>query len=240
MAVFNFIKGLHYIKTVRKEVNIIVVISFLIWVVKVLYLNEISTPYAYFSKIGIIIESLCASIVASYIFYLFVIHVKEENDKEIINPYIQQKIKSVINDCKIQLELLSEATSVSLQIETLTEDEIKKAFEMVSLNDNLPIPPYYEFSIGLTSLTWLQFMNSRRICTSNTISKILTHAIHLDAKLIKCLVDIDDCPHFTKAIDCLSQSNQKIDGSVYSSLGQFMFFKYCSLVKELQAFEVSK
>lgn len=55
---------------------------------KVLMLNRWPAPSTFFYDFGVLVEAVLASVVASYIFYLFVVHLKDVNDKKAVGTYI--------------------------------------------------------------------------------------------------------------------------------------------------------
>lgn len=114
------------LKSVRKEINCIVLLAFFIWIIKVFYLNSISAPFDFFPKFGDLFEKLCASIISSYIFYFIVVHWKCEQDKEIVNPYILKKVQQIIDECTNQLnDFTAHTNGASLVLENLNEADIK-------------------------------------------------------------------------------------------------------------------
>ena len=66
----------HYIRTIPSQLNWMLVITILLIFFKIFVANQISEAFKGAYEIGVIIEGLLASIIASYIFYLIVVHFK--------------------------------------------------------------------------------------------------------------------------------------------------------------------
>ena len=67
-------------------------------VLKTLVLNRWPAPAAPMYDLGILIEAVLTSIVASYIFYLVVVHLKELRDRGAVAPYILRHTRRVVGE----------------------------------------------------------------------------------------------------------------------------------------------
>ena len=129
MNFIKLIKLIKLIKTTPSEINFLVLLSIFILVLKIFVLNRFVAPIFGMHEFGLILESVLASIIASYIFYLLVVRLKEVSDKRTIKPYIENHIMRIVNDCKNQLSEISKVSKVELTLNNFSNDEITIAQE---------------------------------------------------------------------------------------------------------------
>ncbi len=100
VANMKFIK---YIITVPFLLNVALWISILSVIIMQVFLFDIPEVVSWCSEFGEVFYKLCLSIMASYIFYFIVVHLKSEKDKENINAFIATKSFNVVGDYKSQI-----------------------------------------------------------------------------------------------------------------------------------------
>ena len=74
--------------TVNKEATWLTLISLLILLIKIFIFNSYPSIFNGAYAFGLIVESILVSVLASYVFYFFVVHFKEHSDRLFIHPYI--------------------------------------------------------------------------------------------------------------------------------------------------------
>lgn len=77
------------------------------------------------------------SIVASYIFYLMVVHLKEERQRKQMSPYIFRQMEFLIFYCERQLSDIAENTRVDLTLGDLSLDDLRLAFSKIHIKDSV-------------------------------------------------------------------------------------------------------
>lgn len=249
MAVFNCVKGivrktLRYHKSIRKEIKIVVGFFLIAWMIKVFLLNSIPAPFDFFPKLGDLFEKLCASIISSYVFYFFVVHWKAEQDKEIVNSYVLKKVQQIIDECTNQLnDFTTHTNGVGLVLENLNEADIKAELKKIHQNSNAPL--ILGYSLNSPNANWVQYMDYHNNRTKNTVDELLKKITLLDAEIVSCLAEIENCGHFyfTKTMldvcvakGALPTINGCFDMSEYAP----SFFAYCVFIQKLNQLKNSK
>jgi hypothetical protein len=99
---------------------------------KILVLNRWPASTTPVYELGLLGEAVLASVVASYVFYLLVVHLKEVSDRAVVSPYINRHTNRVVGVCEHQLGDIGRAVGCSLSLETLTEQEVTAAFSKIA------------------------------------------------------------------------------------------------------------
>lgn len=229
-------KIFRYLKTVRKEINIIVGVFFVIWMIKVFWLNSIPAPFSCFPRLGDLVEKLCASIISSYVFYFFVVHWKAEEDKEAVNPYVSIEVKHIISLCLGQLHEFSKVSGVDLTLDNLEKTSVEVAFEKIKPHDYSST--MFGFPPNLQRYNWLQYMGHYANRTRKTIDKLFQKITFLDSKLVQHLAGIHDCTHFGVVQNLVTEHAVFTNSELTAWANEF--FNYCVLIKKLDEYEKTK
>lgn len=215
------------IKSASPQANILLVSSTLLLLLKILVLNKFEPLFTGAYAIGLIVEAILASVIASYVFYLIVVHLKEINDRETIAPYIAKQTNRVILSCKGQVAAFSNTANTELAFNTLSKEELELALKK--------IPPYSEaplsFGLNQKNANWFQYFEYESKRTRSSIQRTLQQLPFLEAELISNLAAIDDCIHVDMASFFASQKFNNTDLSAFS--GQF--YEYYTLNRKLES-----
>lgn len=213
------------IKTASPEANFLALLSGSILFVKVLILDEIPAPYAALHKMGIFVEAILASVVASYVFYLVVVHLKELSDKDTLKPYIGKHSTRIVAECSTQLNDLSKASGVTLAFNSTDKEEIERALKQ--------IPPYSGAPLVLdqagTQANWLQYFEHHRQRTLDSIRKLLDKLLYLNTSHVRIISEVEECSHFYVVSVIQGIQTRNSDLSFMSS----SLFSYVELCREL-------
>ena len=201
--------------------------SAILLLLKILIFNQLPSIILGAYELGIIFEAILASVIASYIFYLLVVHLKEIDDKIIIQPYLQRQLNAVLGSCTAQLNEISKTSGIKLELSGLTKDGVNSAFTKISPYSNAPLlisvqPNQYA--------NWFQYFTHYENRTKQGIRKLLDQLPFLDASLVSAIAQIDDCSHFSTISFVLSNRVRNEDLSAWSST----FFDYAILCKDLR------
>lgn len=90
-------------KTIPRAVNLAALISTILLLVKLFIFNKIPEPVGGLHELGLVFEAVLASVLASYVFYLIVVHFKEVREKKTIYPFVTRWANLVVKDCKTQI-----------------------------------------------------------------------------------------------------------------------------------------
>ncbi|WP_185754820.1 hypothetical protein [Pseudomonas fluorescens] len=221
------LKILHLIKSASPQANILLVLSASLLLLKILILNKFEPLFTGAYSLGLMVESILASVIASYVFYLIVVHLKETNDRKTIAPYIAKHINRVILSCRAQVSAFSQAANTDLGFNALSKEELELALKK--------IPPYSEaplsFGLNQKNANWFQYFEYQSNRTKSSIQRILQQLPFLEAELISNLAAIDDCNHVDTASFLANQRFNNTDLSVFS--GQI--YEYYTLNKKLES-----
>ncbi len=215
-------------KSIPKAANILTVIAFIGLAIKASYLNQIPSPYIWMVNTGPIVEGVLCSIIASYIFFLFVVHIREESDRHTIAPYLDKHIARIIGECNSQLGEISKAAGISLSFEILTLQDVSAAFTQLSPYSNAPLL----LAMPATYANWLQYLEYHNQRTKECIKRVLDQSRYLTAQQIALLTAIDDCSHFHSIKLIQFQKINNLNMAPFASL----FFDYCNHCNELRIY----
>ena len=194
---------------------------------KVLILNRWSAPSAFLYDFGVLVEAILASVVASYVFYLFVVHLKEVSDRETVGPYIDRHTRRVVGDCESQLLEIGKVSGSPIALENVSLQAITVAFSS--------IPPYSNAPLLLGPTTnkyanWFEYFEYHKQRTRESIVRVMAQLIYVDAKRVSLLAAVDDCSHFSMIQHLLHTPVSNPNMSAFAST----FHDYCVLCLALK------
>jgi hypothetical protein len=216
-----------YIRTIPKTINWLALTSLGLLFIKVFVFNQIDEIFTGAHELGTVFEGLLGSVLASFVFYLIVIHFKETKDKRVIYPNITRWAHLVVEDCKSQLTAFVNETGVKMSLDDLTSEQIDEAFKKVSPCGNAPLL----FSLN-NHANWIQYFKYNSTRSKLYISKIMSQLIFLEASFVSLLTSIDDSTHFNIIEHFPTQQIGNKDLSVFSKT----FFDYCEACRNLDKY----
>ncbi len=179
------------IKSAEKIANTLTAISTILILIKILILDTIPAASPEIQRLGELTSSLLASIISSYIFYFFAIHIKEENEKIMFNNFFEKRIGFLVSYAEMQLRAISNDAGVDLKLSTLTPQKLKSALQKINGSSDAPI------QTGNQNLNWYFYFDHYISESKKQISIVLEKMKYLDATKISLLTKIEDCGHFT-------------------------------------------
>ncbi len=213
------------LRTVRPEANWLFLISLALLIFKLFVLNQYTEIFNGAYELGLIFEAILVSVLASYIFYFFVVHIKEYSDRLHTKPYIQKHALLPVGDCVRQLFEFARIVNTPMPLEKIDEVLISSAFQKIDPYSNAPL------ILGPSNLhaNWFQYFDYHRNRTRESISRVFSQLIYVDAELISILSAIDECSHFSHLNMFLNSqvSNQNMLAWVSD------FTSYCELCQQL-------
>lgn len=220
------IKFLIYIKKLPIALNIAFVVSLISILVMDLYLRNIPEIFYWGSEFGDIYYRICLSMVASYIFYFIVVHLKAMKDKENVNKFISFKVSNILNTYKTQISDIKKLSNSNEEKKYFELEELEKLFSKINPNTQAPL------MLGTKYATWMQYFQSHNKRTQTHISKIFAQMPFLDSELVDILAHIDDNHHFN-IINLLS-SVQCNNTNMENFASDFL--EYSNLCKKLEEY----
>ncbi|HEX8641120.1 MAG TPA: hypothetical protein VF704_08180 [Allosphingosinicella sp.] len=217
-----------FFKTASFAANTAFVVSSAALAIKVIVLDEIPEGFEHGYEFGLVTERLLGSIIASYIFYLLVVHLREWRGKERLRPYIEKHARSVYGSCEGQLSHFVNSAGQKLTLDVVSREEIQDAFKAIAPHSNAPMV------IGQagTPANWMQWfeywINRSRV----SIERVLGQHRFLDPELIAILTAIDESGHFSFVLEMRGYQFNNPDMSVWAD----PFFEYCEKCRALKAY----
>lgn len=218
------------IKTLRKDLGLLFIISLSIVLMINFWLIDIPELFTKGNTIGVLVEKLCLSYISAFIFYFFVVHIKQQKDKRNIYQFVAEKSICIISYGQTIGKDLAKDSNVKLKAYYPSKDEL--------LEICYKIDPYSEPTTlvnwsGL-KLNWFLHFENYRQETMNAINEIYTKMPFLDAKLIKHLSLIESSQFFS-----LTKSMQNIPFKVKNeNLLNFVeiIASYLKTIKDFEKF----
>lgn len=186
-------------KTIPRAVNLAALISTILLLVKLFIFNKIPEPVGGLHELGLVFEAVLASVLASYVFYLIVVHFKEVREKKTIYPFVTRWANLVVKDCKTQIAGFTGGDPTKLDFQTLEKHDIEAVFSKLAPNGEAPMV----FWQG-GQANWLQYFENYRVRSLRHIDKIMTQLLFLEAPLVALLMKVQDSKHFN-LIETLSR-----------------------------------
>jgi alkylhydroperoxidase/carboxymuconolactone decarboxylase family protein YurZ len=218
---------LRFVRSAYPEANALGAASAAGLLIKLLVLNELPEAFDGAYELGVVAESIMVSVLASYVFYLLVVHAKEASDRAILKPYVEKHSRTVVGRCKAQLADLSQASTRPLLLSGVTAEEIAESFSHIAPTAKAPLlllvdPPMHA--------NWLQYFGEHAQRSKESIRKLFDQLPFLDAELVKILTEIDDCSHLNHQSYHSPFDARNRDLSAWAG----GFYRYCVSCRELE------
>lgn len=219
-----------FIKTVPVEANILALLAAAALLAKIFLFNKLPEAFEGAYDLGIVVEGLLASIIASYIFYLFVVHLKARSDKTVLYPYVSKHSMRIVGECVGQLAELSKASGVVLELTELNDESTKLALSKIQPYSQAPLI----IDHAGTYANWFQYFVFHNNRTKESIRKLFDQLPFLEATHVSLISAIDDCPHFYSLDAVLGVQVSNPDLSTWAST----FYAYCVHCRELESYNL--
>lgn len=214
-------------RTASPEANLLAISATLALLFKILVLNRFPSLFNGAFELGLITEAILASVIASYLFYIVVIHVKEHSDRAILQPYIEKHATRVIGDCKAQIDSISQASGIPIIFGSLVKSDLSLALSKIAPYSNAPLLIVFPSQYA----NWLQYFNHYKKRTTGSIRKLLDQLPYLDAKMVSIITLIDDCTFFAMLPSLNAHQINNTDLRILAG----SFEEYCDTCRDLNA-----
>jgi hypothetical protein len=217
-----------FIRTASPGASLLALFSLVLLLVKILALNRFPELFKGAQELGALLESILASVVASYVFYLMLVHLKERSDRTVVRPYVNKHSRRVVADCEMQLSELGKAAAIELALVSTTLIETSTAFAKIPMSTPAPLV----LTPDLRKAKWLEYFSYFSQRSRASIARVLTQLPYIEARLVSLLTSIDDCPHFN-SMDLL-KGVPITDGTLAGFASSF--YKYCEACRALDQY----
>ncbi|MEN1943208.1 hypothetical protein WCE55_05010 [Luteimonas sp. MJ293] len=214
------------VRTAQPEASFLAAASSVALLVKIFFLNRMPGAFPGAQEAGVLVEAILCSVIASYVFYLIVVHLKDRKEKAILYPFISKHASRIVGECAGQLVEISKRSEVPVALDDLS-----------NLNDAFSkIPPYSDAPLiinrSLQYANWFQYFDFHNGRTKESIRRLLDQLPYLDAELVSLISAIDDCAHFWVVTTSLNNPSSNPNLEVWAD----PFLKYCQLCHELETY----
>lgn len=193
--------------------------------VKALVLNRLPPLFVGANELGGLVDAVLSSVIASYIFFVLVVHMPAARGRLLVRPHLAKHAKQVLTFCHQQLHAIGQAAGVNLTLDALSPSDIKEAFGKIDPNAAGPMV----FYPGNRPATWLEFLSHYVERSDSSITRTLANVQFVDAELVRCLTNIEDSDYF---LHMRLTSGMEFRNPNLSSWAE-PFFKYCLSCKGL-------
>ena len=196
------------------------------------YLLEMPEVIPWGSEFGAVFYKLCLSIMASYLFYFIVVHLKSQSDKENINAFVASKSFRVVGEYQSQIKAIQKEANANSDTDYPEKSDIENMFKAINPKSDAPL------GLGQHGghANWMQYMSYHNNRTQSLVKKVFVKMPFLDSKLVRLLAEIDDCTHFSVIEATISFQFNNTDLSAWAS----SFYEYSIKCKELQEYNEKK
>lgn len=178
--------------------------------------------------------NISLSFIASYIFFVIVVHSKEIKDREKMNCFIELHVWRIINEYKTLMKDLNKNAHKITQQDYFTFYELENLLNKTEMNGKSAIVKNLDLENLTPSsyLTWHEcFIYSKK--SSIDEINIIINLPFLDVELIELLAKIKTCSHFEFHGHLLSFKM----GPSYKFYTE-IFYKYFRLIEDLDRYYV--
>ncbi|WP_440056716.1 hypothetical protein ACSLBF_17700 (plasmid) [Pseudoalteromonas sp. T1lg65] len=183
------VKGfIDFILSAPASLNWLAFISVVSLVIKAMLFDKMTELFDGAKELGIILEAVLASVIASYIFYLIVVHKKQRDDNRLILPLVNKWARLLVADCKGLLHAITKESGTELSFDEIDESQLQTALEKIDLNrDSAPLHIYAQ-----GTAKWIQYLTYHRTRALENTSSIFSQAVFLDAEFASKIIKIND------------------------------------------------
>jgi|GEM_PF-1239032 len=176
----------------------LVISSFLILIVKFLWLDSIPAFFPKAEELGNLTVDILVANIAGYVFYILSSEIPKAVDKKFNGKKIMRLAEGVAHNVTGFLQMAYYTNKSQhpeleaiLKKNTVTKEIVNREFSLISPND---FAPMVDGALG-NSLTWLGAMAKHDFFSKDYISKLWRLSPFIDAELSGLLLEIEDSRH---------------------------------------------
>ena len=181
-----------FFTSIPRWINILAASALLLTILKLLWFDSVPEFFPGGHEIGVVVEPVLISVLASYLFYLVVVHQKERTEQRIMLPMFTKWSSRLAGDCRSILKACEKEANARLCYDELKKDSLTPAFKKIN--------PYHEAPLLFHDLnrnaSWLEYLDHYRRRSKKQIDKIIMNAKYADAELVGLCNELDDCTYF--------------------------------------------
>ncbi|MBU2884298.1 hypothetical protein KO507_00810 [Gilvimarinus agarilyticus] len=183
-----------YFVTVPWPLNTILIICAASLLFKIFFLDTI--PEAFFGayKLGLIFEAITISMIASYIFYFFVVHVREINQKRALCSFLEYWARIMAKNTNGMIIRMLRESGVEGDENTINQNLIDSVFESLE-------PEKYEapMRIGTSKANWREYVCHNAFYIERQLEKMSRDPALLEIEIYRLIVKLQDSSYISSA-----------------------------------------
>lgn len=177
------------IQSAPSAANFLTSISIAFLLIKVFILNRYSLNIFGLYELGLIVEGTLISVIASYIFFIYVVQFKELKDKEITAPYIVKHCNRIISTRDSILRDISKQTKLQITADNLDKEVLTSALIAINAKDDAPMVSAQDYT---KHVNWIIYMYNQATHTKRSIAKLLEKVHWLSPEILYTLTEIEE------------------------------------------------
>lgn len=181
------------------------------------------------AKIGTLISGLSLSVIASTIFYFFLVHIKDYRDKAAMNKFITASAIDLVGLSYTMFDGLAKGANVEFSDLYPSKEETEEICKNISPEGLSAVYSVFPFQ----PLTWVLFMNEKYLQFRKSSERIFLLMPYTPTSLLKITFEINDCL-FLGQVNRNAMNPNLICNQNLSFMSVSMF-DYSLLIKELVA-----
>lgn len=215
-----------FILTVPLALNIAFILTVIITIIKITYLDNLTAPFRGADTLSTYADGILASIIASYIFYLIVVHISDYKAQVSVKPIITKICQRIVFNCKFQVESIAYHANMNFNFENVTENNLYIVFQDLNL--------YEKKAPQICALTketasWLLFFQYNTSKTLDAIDESLKIIKYLDAELVEDIFKISNSSFVGNMKNSMQIPNLDFDRIYLTKI----FFEYVTECRKL-------
>jgi hypothetical protein len=233
-----------YLFTIPKPILLITALSIISAISIQFWLKDIPEIFKYGYEFGEIIYNLSLAIIASFIFYFFVVHIEKQDDRLNLSEFISDKINSIIvSNAQIALDFCDSREDKRLFAKKdffPSEEELERGARQVFENvdhDCIKEPEVSENQKQYEA-EWYRYTEARVNSIERAISDLFVMVKYLDSELVCVLTNIKKDKFQAELYITISNIQ---DGLYISPYGFYKsYYRYAQTVKQLFEYAEAK
>ncbi len=220
-----------YFKTLPKSLTLISLIALIILVIKVIFLDDIPELFEHAHELGKLAEGILLSIVASYIFYLVVVHYKEVKEKSLLFPYSIEWCEGIVASSKNVISAIFDSKDIQYDFMTLTKDEMSETVAQLDpFQQNIPL--YTNGKVTRKIGSYYGFFSTLHSLDLKALQRLQDSRLLLEPELLEIITEISGCTHFMMLPHYQAAINRKeAPGSPFQNGGEDIYEYYTNCLK---------
>lgn len=187
------------------------------------------------SELGTIVDNLSIALVASYIFYFIVVHLKDEYQKRKMYNHLSNGVRLIFAFSKKFIEDLAQEQNIDESYDELTDQQLTDICQNIDAQSSAPESVYVPSQNTYRHSNWIEYSYQTKERIEDHIEFLFSYTDFMDVELVELLTEINNSM-FLQVIGQKVSSERRHgpeeDLSTYSS----PLRKYILLISKLEKY----